>query len=162
MYDPETGRLEPRRARRSRLKGYLVPVAVAVPLVALAISLLAVFVATGSGETDFRYSTSDVKLAGFVPRDQVEVDRRAGVFLTSAPGAVDGRELLLYLFGGEVEPSAIPTAASQGRYGSTWFNLAVFCGDQRACDAFWAGLAATAGEPVFPTPFADLGRSDGR
>ena len=160
MYAPETGYLDARRARRSRLRAYLVPLAVAVPLAVMAIAILAVFVATGSVETDFRYSTSDVKLAGFVPRDRFEVDRKAGVFLTSAAGAVDGRELLIYLFGGEVKPSAVPTAESQDRYGSTWLNLAVFCSDQQACDAFWGGLAATTGEPVSPTPFADLIRSD--
>ena len=162
MYDPDTGYLSSRRARRSRFRAYLVPVAVGVPLIVVAVSLIAVFVATGSGEADFRYSTSDVKLAGFVPRDRFEVDRRAGAFLTSATGAMDGREMLIYLFGGEVEPSAIPIAESQDRYGSTWFNLAVFCRDQGTCDAFWAGLAAIAGEPIFPASFADLIRSDGR
>ena len=162
MYDPETGYLSPRGARRSRRSPYIMRVAVAMPLIAIAITLLAVFLATGSGETDFRYSTTDVKLAGFVPRDQFKVDRQKGVFLTSATGAVDGGELLIYLFGGEVQPAAVPTAASQDRHGDTWFNLAVFCRDQKACDAFWAGLAATAGEPIFPTPFADLIRSDGQ
>ena len=121
-----------------------------------------VFVATGSGDTDFRYSTSDVELAGFVPLGRFEVERRAGTFLTTATGAVGGRELLIYLFGGDVVPSAIPATASQDRYGSTWFNLAVFCRDQQACEDFWAGLAITAGEPIFPTPFAALVPSDGR
>ncbi|MCH7740749.1 MAG: hypothetical protein IIC93_11470 [Chloroflexi bacterium] len=162
MYNPDTGYFDSRRARRSRFRAYLVPVAVGVPLLITAITLIAVFVATGSGVTDFRYSTSDVKLAGFVPEGQFEVGRRAGVFLTSATGAMDGRELLIYVFGGEVEPSAVPSAISQDRYGSTWFNLAVFCRDQGTCDAFWAGLAAAAGEPIFPTSFADLSRSDGR
>ena len=162
MYDPETGYLSPRGARQSRSGAYVMYVAVAVPLIAIAITLLAVFFATGSGETDFRYSTSDVKLAGFVPLDRFEVDRRAGAFLTEATGAVDGRELVIYLFGGDVEPSAIHTAISRGRYGSTWLNLAVFCRDPQACEAFWAGLATTTGEPIFPAPFAALIPSDGR
>lgn len=162
MYDPETGYLNPQGVRRPRRNANVMRVAVAVPLIAIAITLVAVFAATGSGETDFRYSTSDVKLAGFVPLDRFEVDRRAGAFLTTANGAMDGRELLIYLFGGDVEPSAIPTVASRGRYGSTWLNLAVFCLDQQACEAFWAGLATSTGEPVFPTPFAALIPSDGR
>ena len=151
-----------RSARRSRRRAYLLTLALALPVSGIVITLLAVFLATGSGETDFRYSTSDVKLAGFVPSDHFKVDRQGGVFLTSATGAVDGRELLIYLFGGDVEPSAIPTVASQDRHGYTWFNLAVFCLDQVACDAFWAGLASTADEQIFPMPFADLTRSGGR